>query len=503
MKRSVTRRVLVGLSLFIAGCSEITPSPDQRDAVSPLGRDPSPGFIQLSSYTVFTDVGGANDIAGSADLSQFGIDNSSNATYGVFWNWDATDQWTGIGQTGDACALFDTDADGFVNFAICAQIANGTDASQIVLTTGSPWVFTCSDASNNRCTNPSAPLTYSASDIQAITEITSTDPFANLNPDQNWPSDATIELVILKSFLPAAAVAINVCSYPSATNGGNNNPFDCVLAPPNPVARLDLVVTSATTAITQAGQVVDYNYLVTNTGALAVSNVTVADQLVSMITCPQTSLTVNESMTCTGSHTVTVSEMSGGDSLVSAATVDSDETQPFAYRLSIPILSTGTLALIVDPRTSCRAYTASTANSIDSVTYALKNALVSQLSYRSVVYYATLSAPSAEFSAVVTQGNGSGWQPLRVETRSIAIYDADCRKPAARQVASFNSTTGEATILVTGATQGATYYIGVEYVLSDLLRKAVISPSAKFSIASNLGGVPIAATQRDLNIVPR
>ena len=504
MNRSLARRVAALLALSLAGCSEITPSTDEHDAASLSARVGSPSFIQISSYTVFTDAGGANDVVASqVDLTQFGTDTSSNDTYRVFWNWDATDEWSGVGQTADACTLFDTDADGSVNFAICAQISNDpNNLSQIVSTAGSPWVFTCSDASNSRCTNPSEPLAYSATDIQSTTAITATDPFPNLNPDQDHPSDVTIELVILKSFLPPGANLINVCSYPSAINGGNNNPFDCVLVPAASVARLDLVVTSATTVITEAGQIVNYSYLVTNTGALVVTNVVVADQSVSVVTCPQTSLVADGSMACSGSHTVTAAELNG-DSLVSAATVDSDETEPFAYRLSIPIVSSEPLALVVDPRTACRAYAAATASSIDAVTYVLKSGLINQLSYRSVVYFATLTAPGTEFSAVITQENGSAWQPLRVDPRSSAIYDASCRKPAARQTTSFDSTTGETTIMVKSATAGATYYLAVEYVLSDLLRKAVISPSAKFTLALSVAGVPMDATQRDLDILAR
>ena len=58
-------------------------------------------------------------------------------------------------------------------------------------------------------------------------------------------------------------------------------------------------------------------------------------------------------------------------------------------------------------------------------------------------------------------------------------------------------------MLVSGATPGATYYIAVEYTLSDLLRKAAISPVAEFTVTLNLGGAPIAATQRHLSILAR
>src|SRR5439155_256943 len=61
--------------------------------------------------------------------------------------------------------------------------------------------------------------------------VTETDPFPNSNPDQNWPNDSTMRLEINKSFLPTGAVLVNVCSYPSLGDTGNNNPFDCIVAP--------------------------------------------------------------------------------------------------------------------------------------------------------------------------------------------------------------------------------------------------------------------------------
>ena len=73
------------------------------------------GFAQDNFFFV-NDAGGVNQIdnnAGGAqsDLTRFGIDNShiGEGFLWLQWNWDSTDLWTGNGQTGDACALFDTD----------------------------------------------------------------------------------------------------------------------------------------------------------------------------------------------------------------------------------------------------------------------------------------------------------------------------------------------------------------------------------------------------------
>ena len=199
-----------------------------------------------ANYFTVPDSGGANDInAAQVDLTQFGRDDADADVYKFFWSWDATDQWAGAGQTGDACALFDSDDDTFIDLAACGQVENpGADTSLVTQTLVSPLVFSCNDTKNDRCAGPVGPLAYGVTDLAAgaldaaapipsppATLVTDTDPFLNLLPDQNWPDDTTIEMIVAKSFLPPGAVLVNVCSYPSIGNGGNNNPFDCIVTP--------------------------------------------------------------------------------------------------------------------------------------------------------------------------------------------------------------------------------------------------------------------------------
>ncbi len=199
--------------------------------------------IPLNFFTV-VDQGGANDVqSAQVDLTQLGRDDTDSTEFKLFWSWDAVSVWTGSGQTGDACSLFDTDGDGNVNYVVCGQVSNpNADPTYVMQTPGSPFVFSCTDARNDRCSQPTGPLSYNSSEIQSgaigtdplnstANLITNTDPFPNLIPDQEWPNDTTLEIHILKSYLPANATLVNVCTYPSAGNGGNNNPFDCVITP--------------------------------------------------------------------------------------------------------------------------------------------------------------------------------------------------------------------------------------------------------------------------------
>ncbi|HVF79238.1 MAG TPA: DUF11 domain-containing protein [Solirubrobacteraceae bacterium] len=210
-----------------------------------------------------SDTDGPNDEPVQKDLTQFGRDDSDPNAYKIFWSWDETNVWTGAGQTGDACALFDTDGDSFINFVVCGQIHNA-DSTSVTETATSPLVFSCSDGRIDNCTNPVGPIAYTAEQIQsgAITPVgapapsppadlaTATDPFP---AGSTSPYDTTLELIILKSFLPPNAVLVNVCSYPSLGNGFNNDPSDCIVNPGGGFLRINKVAPAGTTQVFSFG----------------------------------------------------------------------------------------------------------------------------------------------------------------------------------------------------------------------------------------------------------
>jgi hypothetical protein len=196
------------------------------------------------------DAHGANDVPGQVDVTIMGRDNTQAPKLRIFWSWDAISSWTGTGQTGDACALFDdTDADAFIDYVVCARVenknANPDDVGILVAATDKPvYIFDCSNKKNDRCTNP-APRVYNVGQVLAgpvgsptqsgagnlISEL---DPFDvnDLNgPGESWPHDSSIDIEIAAALVPANVSLANVCSYPSAGNGGNNNPFDCIVTP--------------------------------------------------------------------------------------------------------------------------------------------------------------------------------------------------------------------------------------------------------------------------------
>ena len=194
--------------------------------------------------TVFTDVlqrfvddQGADDFPGQKDLNFFTFDFSGGNSVAITWGWDDT-SWSGS-NSGDACALIDTDADGKANFAYCVTV-KGTPA-----TTFATRMYSCGDKSSDRCSQKTVLVTGAASTATAGVSGNA-DPFGvPASPDftaahtsgntcglsPGCVTDDTVAVVnlLLSDTGSASAKVLNVCSYPSQEP--NSDPSECVLAP--------------------------------------------------------------------------------------------------------------------------------------------------------------------------------------------------------------------------------------------------------------------------------
>ena len=208
--------------------------------------------IGPSDFAVVLDEHGANDVPAQSDVTQMGRMASAQPNLRLFWSWDSTSAWTGNGQTGDACALFDDDdTDGFIDYVVCARVqnlnANPNFVQILPAATDKPvYIFDCSNKKFDRCTNP-APRAYNVGQVTAGpfgslstsgagNLINGSDPFGPLvpmGPGESYPNDSSIDILIASALVPTGVTQVNLCSYPSAGNGGNNNPFDCIRTPGN------------------------------------------------------------------------------------------------------------------------------------------------------------------------------------------------------------------------------------------------------------------------------
>ena len=170
------------------------------------------------------DTAGANDEPGQKDLTMLCVDTAGLPTsLSVLWNWDETS--VSGANTLDACALFDTDGDGNVNFSLC--VTDPTDPGSIITVT----LYTCGDDKNDRCTSPVTSVPSFSSTCSTSTQAT--DPFP---AGANFPNDRVASCnIVLADVGAASATLLDVCSYPSTEP--NSDPSDCVIlqdTPPTP-----------------------------------------------------------------------------------------------------------------------------------------------------------------------------------------------------------------------------------------------------------------------------
>ena len=91
----------------------------------------------------------ADDEPGQKDLTELCEDPGDGTPFDLLVSFNFDDnEWAGA-NTGDGCALFDTDGDSFANFALCVTVEDGAPADQAA---GSPRLFQCTtDSRVDRC----------------------------------------------------------------------------------------------------------------------------------------------------------------------------------------------------------------------------------------------------------------------------------------------------------------------------------------------------------------
>ncbi len=179
------------------------------------------------------DQQGANDEPGQKDLTLMCYDGAGLPTsVSVSWQWDEI-AWSG-NNTGDGCALFDSDNDGKANYSFCV-IVGGDPAAQLA---GSPKVYSCNDSRTDRC---SGKQLVNKAYTSTCSVVTGTDPFA---AGTGYPSDTRANCTVnLSDFstgsAPTNAVLKDVCSYPSQEP--NSDPSDCVVTSTSNNTTIELI----------------------------------------------------------------------------------------------------------------------------------------------------------------------------------------------------------------------------------------------------------------------
>lgn len=222
----------LGLSaLFLmASCGEPPSLPNNEP-----GAPGVPRFSLSSEFDAYQFLGfvlddqGANDVPAQSDLNAFTRADNVAGKIGVKWVWDDVNAWTGSGQTGDACALFDTDGDAKANAAVCVRISNPDGDPSVIAqlpAPASPLIYSCGDSKADRCGQPTTPAPLSGT-ICEVEKIAGETFFAAGEDGADVLAACSIPLAAISA--NTTPNLLNVCSFPSGSP--NSNPFDCVVTP--------------------------------------------------------------------------------------------------------------------------------------------------------------------------------------------------------------------------------------------------------------------------------
>ncbi len=174
------------------------------------------------------DVGGVNDTTGGtnsqSDVTRLCIDETNAPiSYDIHLSWDNA-SFSGA-NTGDACALFDTDSNGFINFAYCISV--GAKAGGGVELEAGPLLYSCDASARDRCTNPVLISNVGISTCDLLpTYKVSVEPEDPFTGGSNYPNDTIAVCRVDASVIPLGALQINLCSFNSLQP--NSNSVDCV-----------------------------------------------------------------------------------------------------------------------------------------------------------------------------------------------------------------------------------------------------------------------------------
>jgi uncharacterized repeat protein (TIGR01451 family) len=163
----------------------------------------------------------------------------------------------------------------------------------------------------------------------------------------------------------------SVTNIASATNGTVTSPTDSETVTAVQNAALTILKTASATTYSTLGQVINYSYVVTNSGNVTLSGpFTVNDDKTTDESCPATptGLPAGASITCTASYTITQADLDAGSVTNIASATSGTVTSPTD---SETVTAVQTRALLLDKTASATTY--STLGQVINYSYVVTN----------------------------------------------------------------------------------------------------------------------------------
>ena len=202
-----------------------------------------------------------------------------------------------------------------------------TDQSTVDVTASeSPAISLAKTASINGYTTPGVPIvyTYTVTNGGNVTlhDVGVTDPMANLSaitcPSSTLSPGAseacTASYTTTQADVDRGSISNTGTAAGTSPDGADVSAISSVTISGTPSPGIHLVKSSDVSTFSTAGTLIVYNYLVTNTGNVTLTSVTVSDPMtgLSSITCPDPTLAPAASETCSATYTILQSDVDRG-----------------------------------------------------------------------------------------------------------------------------------------------------------------------------------------------
>ncbi len=238
--------------------------------------------------------------------------------------------------------MIDAGAD-IVNSATASSMEGASDTDGATVTIDATAELTIAKdttVSSVSAANTSIPYTIvvtNTGDV-TLTNVTLADPFATsaVTCDQALPGtlapaavlSCTASHLVTQGEIDAGTALVNVATV--STNQTEPQDDDATTAI-DAAAELTIAKDTTVSSVSAANTNIPYTIVVTNTGDVTLTNVTLADPFATGLSCDQTlpgTLAPAAVLSCTASHLVAQGEIDAGTALVNVATVSTNQTEP-------------------------------------------------------------------------------------------------------------------------------------------------------------------------------
>ena len=246
-----------------------------------------------------------------------------------------------------------------------------------------------------------------------------------------------------------------------------------------------------------------YTFVVTNTGNVTLTGITVTDPMCDAAPAFQSGDTNNDAMlqttetwTYTCDHTVTQAEIDAGGNLSNTVTADSTESEPDTDSHEIPIVKP-VPAQITPTNTSCTQFNSGTAATLSELQYSVKSGKVNQVNPGVFFYWVKVTAVAGSNTFTINQAitsSNNNFNHFFKQAAGSFAYTSNCVKVQNARI----STSNGVTTVTFNASSAGTYIIGIKYNSKSVQGFSAPTPNTTVHYTFTLAGSPSSTQGLDL-----